>query len=1384
MTTPSKPKKTETKDILEVIKNSAGFLHGKEEKKDVFVKTKVQLKPESLESREMLSVNPLDGDWFQSNDFVKFDLSESRASAMASVLEEAGGLSEGGILDVPNEWLIQLSNDLISRVGNVEGATRHFQSLGITVVEGLGSPGSLHVVIGGGTAADQRLKLSSIVGITGFEPNQMLVSAATNVQDAVNDPKADQLWNLNIARVPDAWNYVPAGSPGTTEVIVAVLDTGVNINHPDLKDNIWVNTAELNGKADTDNDGNGFKNDVYGWNFYSNNNNVLDDNGHGTHVAGTIAAVGDNAIGIVGVAPNAKILPLKFLNASGNGFSSDATRAINYTTALKLAGNNIVAINCSFGSTGAFPTLTTAILNAGSAGIVVVAAAGNESSNLDVTKVYPASVDASNVITVGATTNTDAWASYSNYGSAVDVAAPGSNIYSTVGSSYGLKSGTSMATPFVSGMVALVAATNPNLTPEQIKAAIVAGVDQLPHLANKVSSGGRVNAANTLALVAGNPSGVILSLPSGVTATTVGASSLNLSWNADNSATGYILERSANGSDGWEVVYQGAQTSFTDTGLPNGTAQYYRVTATATIDGQEIQSRASKVFSAKTNIGSAQAFAPTTVGSTSVALAWIKAVGSTATYIEYADSPEGPWTTINCTSAVTKTISGLTANTDYYFRTYSTSSTETSATSQTYKIHTAPATPTGLKADSKTNDSITMTWTASEGATSSQLQMALTSSGPWTTIYTGAETNYTITGLDSLTSYYFRVACSSGQASPSFDIETLSANTGTATVKTNADAPLSPENLTATTATTTAITLTWTTSLNATSYTLEYATSEDGPWTTAYTGSALTRTVSSLTADTNYFFRISASNVTGFSSVSETISARTLVKAPTAPTGLKAVANGANAINVSWNETVNATEYTLEYALASTGPWTTAYTGADTACSVSDLDSSTTYYFRVKAGNTTGVSGNSGTVNTKTAADSSTPLVAPTMPSGLTASASGTSQINVSWNAVSGATSYKLEAQVNGTWTTIYTGSATSFTNTGLTANTQYTYRVSAVNAAGTSAASGTVAANTNEVPPVVTPATPVTPVTPATPETTTPSSPNAMNFTWTQKAGNAMTFQWNAIPNATSYTVQYSTNDGTSWNGAANGAAVTATSYTGSFSSATDYLLRIRATVPGGFTDWVVIPFTRSIADFKVDFNSTPVVAPTTPTPVTPVTPVTPSGLAASASSTSQINVSWNAVSGAASYKLEVQAAGSNTWTTIYTGNATSFANTGLTANTQYTYRISAVNDGGTSAVSSIVSAKTLTALPATPTGLAVNNGTATTSTLGISWNTVADATSYKLEVQIGGTWTTIYSGSDTNFTHTGLTNNTSYNYRVSAVNSVGISEVSSMVSGKTKNK
>jgi len=263
----------------------------------------------------------------------------------------------------------------------------------------------------------------------------------------------------SIMNMPKAW----AITEGVREVVVAVVDTGVDYNHPDLQENIWINEIEKNGNPGVDDDGNGYIDDVYGYDFANNRPNGLDDNRHGSHVAGIIAAA-RNGIGTIGVAPRVRIMPVKFLSSSGSGSTDAAIKAIRYATE---NGANI--ISNSWGGGGRSEFLDEAIQDAQKMGIFVVAAAGNASSNNDTGTTYPAGYNG--VISVGSSDQDDRLSSFSNYGkSSVMLAAPGSSIYSTLlGGGYGILSGTSMATPQVSGAIALGLSMGGAYTVEAIK---------------------------------------------------------------------------------------------------------------------------------------------------------------------------------------------------------------------------------------------------------------------------------------------------------------------------------------------------------------------------------------------------------------------------------------------------------------------------------------------------------------------------------------------------------------------------------------------------------------------------------------------------------------------------------------------------------------------------------------------------------------------------------------------------------------------------------------------------------------------------------------------------------------------------------------------------
>jgi len=353
----------------------------------------------------------------------------------------------------------------------------------------------------GATAADVTAWAARTPGVTALEPDAVIAGAAVP-----NDTSFSQLWGLNNTGqsrgvadadidAPEAWNI----TTGSRSVVVAVIDTGVDYTHPDLAANIWTNTGEVAGDG-IDNDGNGFIDDVRGWDFANRDADPMDDQGHGTHVAGTIGAVGDNGVGVAGVNWQVSIMPLKFLGADGSGSTSNAIAAINYATRMRRDfGVNVVATNNSWGGGGASTALRLAIEAGEQAGILCVAAAGNDSTNNDVTPSYPAN-STSGVISVAATDRNNSLASFSNYGSTtVDVAAPGVSILSTLpGGRYGAYSGTSMATPHVAGIVALLAAADPTATAARIREAILTTTSPVAALAGKVASGGLVNAAAAL----------------------------------------------------------------------------------------------------------------------------------------------------------------------------------------------------------------------------------------------------------------------------------------------------------------------------------------------------------------------------------------------------------------------------------------------------------------------------------------------------------------------------------------------------------------------------------------------------------------------------------------------------------------------------------------------------------------------------------------------------------------------------------------------------------------------------------------------------------------------------------------------------------------------
>jgi fibronectin type 3 domain-containing protein len=872
--------------------------------------------------------------------------------------------------------------------------------------------------------------------------------------------------------------------------------------------------------------------------------------------------------------------------------------------------------------------------------------------------------------------------------------------------------------------------------------------------------------------------------PGSLTAASISSTRIDLSWNDVSGETGYILERSTNGTTWSQIATPAADSSsYSDTGVVAGTKYYYRLRATSSVGAS-----ANTATASATTRAAKPTLSVAVISTAQINLSWTNVLNETGYRIER--SLDGStWSVIATTAAniVSYQNLGLTAATGYSYRVVAIDAGGDSDAGTASTMTLLPA-PTGLATVGVSISEIDLTWNNSTDETGYRVERSIDEK-TWTLVTTvGADvTSYANTGLTGGTRYIYRVrANNAGGASA----QSASASTYTVPLATTVKAVVASD---------TQINLTWTNVAGETNYILQRSDNGTDGWTTIVspTVNVVAYNNTGLTADTSYYYRVVAHNASGNSTASIVVSGHTLLPAVA---GLTATAVSTSEIDLAWTDSTSETGYRVERSLDER-TWTLLTTLAADATTYNNtgLSGGTRYIYRVRANNAGGASAASLSASTYTI-----PL-APT----LTATVASDTQINLFWTNVAGETSYFLQRSDNGTggWSTIVSPAANviSYGNTALTADTSYYYRVIAHNASGDSAASAVKMAHTL-LPPV-------------TGLSATGVSTTQINLAWTDSTGES------------AYTIERSSN-GITW-ALIGTTAADATTYSNTgLAGGTVYYYRVRAvnaggnslagetkvglTIPlaatlsvstlsgsqlklswsnvagesgyriersdDGVNNWSVINTAAANVIAYTDINltndtayyyrvtpfnasgdaaSSAVVSRRTLLPA-------PTGLTATALSTSRIDLAWDDSTGETGYLIERSLNGGSTWAALATvaADATSYSNTGLVAGTVYTYRLRAINAGGNSEAGLKAAATTI------PPAVALSASSYSATQINLSWTNVSGETGYRVEISDdGSSWSTlgITGANITTYVSAGLTTDTLHYYRITAFNTAG---------------
>lgn len=796
-----------------------------------------------------------------------------------------------------SQWIVELKPAQTATLRTVDDAAKFLKVPGtrIDVIMGLGEQG-VFLVRGFGNPAAIKNTIERLPSVANISTNNVVRATEWS-----NDPESSKLWGLNnqgqvingVAGTPDADIDLPealAHATIQTQVVVGIVDTGIDYNHPDLRDNMWKNPGEIAGN-NRDDDGNGFIDDVYGFNFVNNTGNPMDDDEHGTHVAGTIAASLNNSKGVAGIASGAaKLMAIKFLDANGSGTYANAIRALNYATMMSSRGVNLKVLNNSWGGYGTVPALEDAVNATNAAGMLFVASAGNESNDNDGEfKAIPASYAASNIISVAATNNLDELASFSNYGVAtVDLAAPGVGILSTTpGNRYQLFNGTSMAAPHVAGALALAWACHPDKTSTEIQDALFGSVDALDSLDGSVATGGRLNVNNLLTALE-DPILLAPLAPANLVITDAGTDFIVLEWtdSSDNEES-FSIEISADGGETWDLIgiLELDTTTARIAGLESGLTYQFRVYASNSVGDSDSSNIAEAATLPLPEVpASPSDLTVDGIGSQFVDLSWFDESDNEDSFlIEISRNGGNTWESVMSLDAdsTEARVGGLASATSYQFRVVAQNLVGRSEASNIVNARTTggiPQAPGNVRPDNVWSSKVDVAWD-DRSNNESGFRILVSSNGGSNWIEAGVTeanaTRFRVEGLDPEKTYVFGVRAINGNEA--------SAIVRSRSVLTAPPAPteVRPDNVWART-----IDLAWN-QVSRTESSFRVYSSINGGASWALVGTAdanATRfRITNLTPATTYQFVVRAAGSEGLSELSNIATISTQVEVPPPP---------------------------------------------------------------------------------------------------------------------------------------------------------------------------------------------------------------------------------------------------------------------------------------------------------------------------------------------------------------------------------------------------------------------------------------------------------------------------------------------------------------------